>query len=229
MTQIFSQCIGHEHGSLAHPPPPLAVGAGGIADERSLAIEACVPQVIKAAVLDDAGPVDVVFPAGRWMGAEDDLRLAPADAVGAFDQRDAGLRTPGKPHAVQVALLQHGDVEAGAILAAEYGIFGILHPAGRGFGSLGRGFGVRCGGRCGRRQPGREMPQRVGSGDLPAIAENAQALAPAVTLAAAVEKNAEPPPMVADPVETEIVPRSGRNQRIDLDHVVGAAEGRSGH
>ena len=69
------------------------------------------------------------------VGAEDDDRLGPLDAVLALDQGDALLRSPGEPHAVGVALLENGDVEAGAEVAAEHRVLGRLHPAGGRLGS----------------------------------------------------------------------------------------------
>ena len=50
------------------------------------------------------------------------------DAVLAFDQGDAFLRSPGEPHPVRVAFLQHGNVEAGSQSAAEDRVPRMLDP-----------------------------------------------------------------------------------------------------
>ena len=98
-----------------------------------------VPEVVAILALQDDRAVDVVLPAGLLPRAEHDAgRLAPVEAVPAFDQRHALLGPPREPHPVAAAFPQDGDVKAGAVLAAHDGIAFILGPAGGGRLELGR-------------------------------------------------------------------------------------------
>src|SRR5262249_6008838 len=103
---------------------------GGIADPRPAPCLSGIPHVIAVAVLEDDRAVQVIFPIGLLVGTKDDHRLAPLDAILAFDQGDAFLVSPGEPHAVDVALLQNRDVEAGSEVAAKNGVLLVFDPSG---------------------------------------------------------------------------------------------------
>ena len=152
-----------KHRLIALPFPRLAVGAGRVTDPGMAFGLAGIPQVIAIVALDDCRTVEVLLPAGLGARSQHDHRLAPVDAVGAFDQREAFLWPPREPHAVGVAFLQDGDVEAGAEVAAQHGIAGVFPPAGGSFkgGVGGDDLGLlRAGGQgdqanraCGQQEP----------------------------------------------------------------------------
>ena len=65
-----------------------------------------VPEVVAILTFQDDRAVDVLLPAGLLSGAEDNLgRLAPMEAIPAFDYGQALLRPPREPHPIPVALL----------------------------------------------------------------------------------------------------------------------------
>ena len=78
-----------QHRLVAQPLPGLAVLAGGVADPGFAPGLAGVPHAVQAAVLEDDGAVDLILPAGLLVGAKDDGRLAPGQAVLALGQGDA--------------------------------------------------------------------------------------------------------------------------------------------
>src|SRR5271157_3218815 len=77
-----------------------------------------IPHVIRIALLQHVGTIDLVLPPCLWSWSQDDFgRFAPMNAILAFDQGHAPLGPPGEPHPVGFALFQDGDIETRAVLA----------------------------------------------------------------------------------------------------------------
>jgi hypothetical protein len=95
-----------------------------------------IPEMIAVRAFDDRRTVYVVLPA-TLPRAEDDLWLAPMEAILTFDQGDAFLRPPTEPHPKTVAIFQNAHVEASSQLAAEHGIVLVFDPAGASSGGVG--------------------------------------------------------------------------------------------
>ena len=69
---------------------------------------------------------------------------------------------------------------------------------------------------------GGQARQTVCGGDLLAIREEAQSPAPLVALAGLVVKDREPMAMVAELIQTEVIPGSVGYERMDFDNLIGA-------
>ena len=110
------------------PFPGDAIATGGVADSGAVFALSRVPEMIAIAAFQDQRTVDVVFPVGLLARAQNDLWFGPADAVVAFNQRNAGLGTPRNPHAICIALFEHTDVETRAVSATQHGVAIILDP-----------------------------------------------------------------------------------------------------
>src|SRR5437899_3302663 len=77
--------VGRRDRLLTHPFPGEPVLAGGVPDPRLPLGLAGVPHLVLTAVLAHHRTVDVVFPTGGSVRAEDDGRRSPEQAVLALD------------------------------------------------------------------------------------------------------------------------------------------------